>query len=101
MREDQKLNSAPKPMPAPQLPNIPISPDDPFQSDPDLLPPVTPPDRDPTPGGQPPGRWPGQAPRRNGPDEIEREPDDAETALRIEPKITLPSRISQRDSEID
>ena len=51
MREEQKPDSAPMPMPAPQLPNIPISPDDPFQSDPDLLPPVKPPpDRDPASG---------------------------------------------------
>ncbi|MCI0387189.1 MAG: hypothetical protein MOB07_00230 [Acidobacteria bacterium] len=82
MREEQKPDSAPMPMPAPQLPNIPISPDDPFQSDPDLLPPVKPlSDRDPAPGGHPPGRWPGQAPRRNDPDDFESEPDDSETAL--------------------
>jgi hypothetical protein len=83
MREDQKQDTGPKPMPAPQLPNIPISPDDPFQSDPDLLPPVAqPPDRDPATGGRPPGG--GQAPRRNDPDDFEIEPDDSETALRIE-----------------
>jgi hypothetical protein len=80
MRDDQMLNSAPKPMPAPQLPNFPISPDDPFQSDPDLLPPVTSaPDRDPASGGQPPSRRQGQSPKRNDPDEFEGEPDDVGT----------------------
>jgi len=50
MSKDHKPDSAPKPMPAPQLPNIPISPDDPFQSDPDLLPPIAPAyDPDPAP----------------------------------------------------
>jgi hypothetical protein len=57
MSKDNKPDSAPKPMPAPQLPNFPISPDDPFQSDPDLLPPVAPAhDPDPAPSGQSPGR---------------------------------------------
>lgn len=41
MKEGLKSDSSSQPMPAPQLPNIPISPDDPFQQDPDLLPPVT------------------------------------------------------------
>jgi len=92
MREDQKPNSAPMPMPAPQLPNIPISPDDPFQSDPDLLPPVTPPERDRATGGQPPGRRSGQTPRRNDPDDFEIAPDGAETALYVEPEILLKVR---------
>lgn len=101
MREDQKSDSAPAPMPAPQLPNIPISPDDPFQSDPDLLPPVAQPDRDPAPGvQQPPGRRPSRSPGRNDPDDFESEPDGAETALRIKSEITLPGQTSHRDSEI-
>jgi hypothetical protein len=100
MREEQKPNSAPMPMPAPQLPNIPISPDDPFQSDPDLLPPVkSPPDRDPPPGGQPPGKWRGHAPRRNDPDDFESEPDDAVTALMVEPETSLPSQFSHGATE--
>ncbi|HKQ72429.1 MAG TPA: hypothetical protein VJ810_01780 [Blastocatellia bacterium] len=82
MREDQKRDSAPNPMPAPQLPNIPISPDDPFQSDPDLLPPVKqPPDRDSASGGHQPGKGPSQSPRSNDPNDFESEPDKAETAL--------------------
>ena len=68
MNESPISDSSPEPMPAPQLPNIPISPDDPFQSDPDLLPPVTlPPDPDPAPAK----RWPSQAPKRDDPDEPE------------------------------
>ena len=56
MSKDHKPDSAPKPMPAPQLPNIPISHDDPFQSDPDLLPPVAPASApDPAPSGRGPG----------------------------------------------
>ena len=69
MSKDHKPGSGPKPMPAPQLPNIPISPDDPFQSDPDLLPPIAPaPDPDPAPSGQQPGNRAGRSP----------EPDDAD-----------------------
>jgi hypothetical protein len=95
MREEQKPDSAPMPMPAPQLPNIPISPDDPFQSDPDLLPPVkSPPDRDPAPGGQPPGNWPGHAPGRNDPDDFESEPDDAVTATVIDCSVSAVSSMS-------
>jgi len=97
MRDDQKPDSAPRPMPAPQLPNIPISPDDPFQSDPELLPPVKPPA--PATGGQPPGRRPVSSPRRGDPDEFKSEPDDAEAALRIEPEMTLPSQILRGKSE--
>ena len=69
-------NNKPAPMPAPQLPNIPISPDDPFQSDPDLLPPIAPaPDPDPAPSGQPPGNRPNQAPEPDDPDNPGDEPD--------------------------
>jgi len=74
MNEDQKSAPPPKTMPAPQLPNIPISPDDPFQSDPDLLPPVkmpSDPDYDPAPGRHSPGGAPSQAPGRDEPDEPE------------------------------
>lgn len=81
MNEDRKLDAASKGMPAPQLPNIPISPDDPFQSDPDLLPPVTPArDSDPAPGGRPPGRSGANPPAGADVDDIESEPDDPETA---------------------
>ncbi|MGH9939283.1 MAG: hypothetical protein ACREAM_23820 [Blastocatellia bacterium] len=82
MNEDQKTDSSPKPMPAPQLPNIPISPDDPFQSDPDLLPPITPPPADPDPASsrQSPGRLPSQTPRHSDPDVPENDPDDPEAA---------------------
>ena len=70
MSKDHKPESAPKPMPAPQLPNIPISPDDPFQSDPDLLPPVAPaPDPDPAPRGQSPVGRASQAPIHDDPDD--------------------------------
>jgi hypothetical protein len=70
MSKDHKPDSAPKPMPAPQLPNIPISPDDPFQSDPDLLPPVAPsPDRDPAPGGRQPGKRASRDPRHDDTDD--------------------------------
>ncbi|HEU0179534.1 MAG TPA: hypothetical protein VFV58_35320 [Blastocatellia bacterium] len=70
MSKNNKPDSAPRPMPAPQLPNIPISPDDPFQSDPDLLPPIAQaPDPDPAPSGQPPGNRAGQAPRPDDPDD--------------------------------
>ena len=85
MRDDQKTNSKPQTMPAPQLPNIPISPDDPFQSDPDLLPPVkTPSDRDQSDVGQPPGKKPGQAPGSKHPDDFEKNPEDVEAALKID-----------------
>jgi len=71
MSKDHKPDSAPKPMPAPQLPNIPISPDDPFQSDPDLLPPIAPaPDPGPAPSGQQPGNRSSQAPRPDDPDDV-------------------------------
>ncbi|HEU0183909.1 MAG TPA: hypothetical protein VFS27_01245 [Blastocatellia bacterium] len=72
------MSKTQKPMPAPQLPNIPISPDDPFQSDPDLLPPIGPaPDHDdPAPSGQPPGNRPGKAPGNVDPDNPVDEPDD-------------------------
>jgi len=77
MNEDQKMDSSPKPMPAPQLPNIPISPDDPFQSAPDLLPPVTqPPDPDPASSRPSPGRSPRQAPGYSDPDDLENDLDD-------------------------
>jgi hypothetical protein len=70
MSKDHKPGSAPKPMPAPQLPNIPISPDDPFQSDPDLLPPVAPAaDPNPAPSGQQPGNRARQAPGRDDADD--------------------------------
>ena len=70
MSKDHEPKSAPKPMPAPQLPNIPISPDDPFQSDPDLLPPIAPAsDPDPAPRGQQPGNRGSQAPGRNDSDD--------------------------------
>ena len=70
MSKDHEPNSAPMPMPAPQLPNIPISPDDPFQSDPDLLPPIAPAsDPDPAPSGQQPGNRGSQAPGRNDSDD--------------------------------
>ncbi len=84
MRDDQNQESRPRPtMPAPQLPNFPISPDDPFQSDPDLLPPVTtPPARDPASGGRQPGKRPGQAPTRDNLDDFEIEP-DASTTFRM------------------
>jgi hypothetical protein len=43
-------DSDPEPIPAPQLPNIPTSPDDPFYPDPERKEPVTvPPDPDPVP----------------------------------------------------
>jgi len=81
MSKDNKPDSAPKPMPAPQLPNFPISPDDPFQSDPDLLPPVTlPPDPDPASSRQSPARLPSQTPGHSDPDVPENEPDDPEAA---------------------
>jgi hypothetical protein len=64
MSKDQKSGSLPVSMPAPQLPNIPISPDDPFQSDPEQLPPVkAPPDPDPTPSGYSQQKLPGHAPK--------------------------------------
>jgi hypothetical protein len=69
------MSKNPKPMPAPQLPNIPISPDDPFQSDPDLLPPIAP-DPDHATGGQPAGNRASQAPKHVDPDEPGDEPDD-------------------------
>jgi len=70
MSKDNKPGSAPNPMPAPQLPNIPISPDDPFQSDPDLLPPVAPAvDPNPAPSGQQPGNRASQSPRRDDADD--------------------------------
>jgi hypothetical protein len=76
MKEGLKSDSALEPMPAPQLPNIPISPDDPFQQDPDLLPPVTkPPDRDHGPNRQSPGAWPSQTPRQRELDD----PEETET----------------------
>jgi hypothetical protein len=63
MSKDQKSGSLPEPMPAPQLPNIPISPDDPFQFDPEQLPPVMAPhEPGPAPSPQPPGRSRGPAP---------------------------------------
>lgn len=72
MKEGLKSDSSSQPMPAPQLPNIPISPDDPFQQDPDLLPPVTMPSApDPAPGRQSPGGWPGPPPGRYDPDDPE------------------------------
>lgn len=72
MKEGLKSDSSLEPMPAPQLPNIPISPDDPFQQDPDQLPPVTKtPDPDRAPGRQSPSGRPGPAPRRRDPDEPE------------------------------
>ncbi|MBO0724358.1 MAG: hypothetical protein J2P52_02065 [Blastocatellia bacterium] len=77
MSKNQKPDSTPAPMPAPQLPNIPISPDDPFQSDPDLLPPIAPaPDPDPTPIGKTPGSRANQAPKPDDPDNSGDEPDD-------------------------
>jgi len=77
MSKDYKPDSAPKPMPAPQLPNIPISPDDPFQSDHDLLPPIAPAsDPDPAPSGQGHGNRGSKAPRRNDADDPGHEPDD-------------------------
>lgn len=77
MSKDRKPDSAPKSMPAPQLPNIPISPDDPFQSDPDLLPPVaSAPNPDPTPKGQQPWGRASQAPGPDDTDYPEDEPDD-------------------------
>jgi hypothetical protein len=81
MYEDRKLDAASKGMPAPQLPNIPISPDDPFQSDPDLLPPVAPAhDSDPAPGGGSPGGSGANPPADADADDLESEPDDPETA---------------------
>jgi hypothetical protein len=77
MSKDHKPDSAPKPMPAPQLPNIPISHDDPFQSDPDLLPPIAPAsDPDPAPSGQGPGKRGSQAPGHNDAADPGHEPDD-------------------------
>jgi hypothetical protein len=77
MSKDHKPDSAPKPMPAPQLPNIPISHDDPFQSDPDLLPPIAPAsDPDAAPSGQGHGNRGSKAPGRNDPDDPGNEPDD-------------------------
>jgi len=72
MNKGQESDQPPVSAPAPQLPNIPISPDDPFQQDPDQLPPVTiPPDPDPdsAPGRQSPRGRPSQRPRRNDPDD--------------------------------
>ncbi|MGH9754763.1 MAG: hypothetical protein ACREA2_18455, partial [Blastocatellia bacterium] len=70
-------------MPAPQLPNIPISPDDPFQSDPDLLPPIAPaPDSDPAPSGQSPGRRASQAPQPDDHD-VEDDRGSSDCGLRI------------------
>lgn len=84
MSKDHEPDSPPKSMPAPQLPNIPISPDDPFQSDPDLLPPIAPaPDPDPAPSGQPPGRRGSHAPRRDNPDDPGDEPDDVGSASNL------------------
>jgi|SoiMethySBSTD1v2_1073268.scaffolds.fasta_scaffold5966621_2 hypothetical protein len=84
MSKDHKPDSAPKPMPAPQLPNIPISPDDPFQSDPDLLPPIAPaPDPDPAPSGRGPGNRGSQAPGRNDADDPGHEPDDLRSASHL------------------
>jgi hypothetical protein len=81
MSKDHNQDSAPKPMPAPQLPNIPISPDDPFQSDPDLLPPIAPsPDPDPAPSGQSPGRRASQAPRTDDPDDTGDDPGEVGSA---------------------
>lgn len=58
--------------PAPQLPNIPISPDDPFQSDPEQLPPVmTPPDPDPAPSGHSHRNTPGHPPKCDEPEDPE------------------------------
>jgi len=72
MSKDQNSGSLPGPMPAPQLPNIPISPDDPFHSDPDQLRPVmAPPAPDPAPGGHPPQNLPGQAPKYDEPEDPE------------------------------
>ena len=76
MSKDHKTDSAPKPAPAPQLPNIPISPDDPFQSDSDLLPPIAPAsDPDPAPRGQQPGNRGSRAPGRNDSDDPGHESD--------------------------
>ncbi|MBO0859064.1 MAG: hypothetical protein J2P21_11430 [Chloracidobacterium sp.] len=84
MSKNKKRDSTPKPMPAPQLPNIPISPDDPFQSDPDLLPPIAPaPDPNPAPGGQPPGNRGKQSPKPDDPDISGDEPDDTMLASNI------------------
>ena len=77
MSKDHKPDSAPKPMPAPQLPNIPISHDDPFQSDPDLLPPVAPASApDPEPSGQGHGNRGSKALGRSDADDPGHEPDD-------------------------
>src|SRR5262245_54354801 len=71
------MSNNPKHMPAPQLPNFPISPDDPFQSDPDLLPPIgSKPERDPAPGGQTSGNHGGHDPKPVNPDNPGDEPDD-------------------------
>ncbi len=51
----------PEPIPAPQLPNIPMSPDDPFNPDPDRKEPVTvPPAPDPNPDPSRRRRMPGR-----------------------------------------
>ena len=77
MSKNQKPDSAPRPMPAPQLPNIPISPDDPFQSDPDLLPPIAPaPDPNHAPNGQPSGNRAHRAPKPDDPGNSGDEPGD-------------------------
>lgn len=82
MSKDREPDSAPKPAPAPQLPNIPISPDDPFQSDPDLLPPVAPAsDPGPAPSGQSPGRGAIRPPAPDDPDDAVEDRETSQFAI--------------------
>lgn len=70
MNKAKQSGSLPEPMPAPRLPNIPISPDDPFHPDLEQSPLAAPsPDPDPGPGRRPPGSLPNQSPRPDDPDE--------------------------------
>jgi hypothetical protein len=83
MSKDKISGSMQESMPAPQLPNIPISPDDPFQVDPEQLPPVAPAsDQDPAPNPQTPGRMSTSPPGRDEPPICDDRPDreDRKTA---------------------
>jgi hypothetical protein len=57
MKREKRDDRVPKPTPAPQLPNLPWSPDDPFQPDPERKEPVT---NLPDPGSPPREKTPSE-----------------------------------------
>lgn len=81
MSREKKPSSGPRPTPAPQLPNIPISPDDPFQSDPDLVPPIAPSKHSKSDApSRPSGNRAPQTPRQDEDRGAEDDPDDLKGA---------------------